>query len=451
MLKKVRVAYWMLTGFIKKHTRLLILGVAIGVGGALAAPKLFSLIPKPKPTEKIAVVGRPTLAQLPLFIQNQISFGLTAITPSGEATPSLARSFRVEENGKRFIFTLRDDITWHDGKPLTASEVNYKFSDVKTIVNSDHEIAFELKEPFAPFPTLVSQPLFRQERSRVFPGRILLLGTGPMRVKKLSRNGPYITQIELKSADETRLYRFYNNQEAAILAFKLGEVDEILELSSPGELANWPNTAIEEKIHEDRYVALFFNTQDSNFASKSIRQALTYAIRNKPQDNTRALSPINPNSWAYNPQVKPYEFNLEQAKQLIEKETEGTGNFNPTIELTTTLPYLEIAEDIKEEWAKLGVQTTIKVATYLPENFQALLIAQEIPPDPDQYSLWHSTQSTNLTRYNSPKVEKLLEDGRQTLEKKERMQIYQDFQRFLVEDSPAAFLFHHRTYTVKRA
>jgi peptide/nickel transport system substrate-binding protein len=206
-----------------------------------------------------------------------------------------------------------------------------------------------------------------------------------------------------------------------------------------------------EVIHPNRYVAVFFNTEDSYLADKQFRQALTYAIPIKPEGETRSISPINSNTWAYNPQVKPYKYDLESAKRLLTSVKEEMDSFDPTIEITTTLPHLESAELIKEEWLKLGISSAVKVTSYLPEDFQVLLIAQEIPPDPDQYSLWHSTQATNITKYNSPKVDKLLEDGRQTLDKKERILIYHDFQRFLVEDVPAAFLFNHRTFTVTRS
>ncbi|OGY21441.1 MAG: hypothetical protein A3A65_00275 [Candidatus Chisholmbacteria bacterium RIFCSPLOWO2_01_FULL_49_14] len=451
MLKKIRFAYWMLRGFFKRHNKLLFIAIFAGLVSALLVPKIFSLLPKTEPLKKIAIIGKPILSELPLFIQNQISYGLTSITPSGEAQPSLAKSMSIEEDGRRYRFVLRDDLFWHDGKPFKADDVNYNFSDVTITVVSDTEVVFDLKEPFSPFPTVVSQPLFRSSRSSLFPGRRALLGLGPMRVKNIVRNAQYITELSIKSDQDSLLYRFYNNQEAAVTAFKLGEVDEILELSSPGELVNWPNTIVSEVIHPDRYVALFFNVEDPNLSSKSLRQALTYAIPDKGSESVRAVSPINPDSWAHNPQVKPYDYDPEAAKRLLDSEREQGNSIPQVIELTTTLPYLDIAENIKEVWSTLGINTTMKVATFLPENFQVLLIAQEIPPDPDQYSLWHSTQQTNLTRYNSPKVDKLLEDGRQTIDKKERILIYQDFQRFLVEDSPAAFLFHHRTFTITRS
>ena len=86
----------------------------------------------------------------------------------------------------------------------------------------------------------------------------------------------------------------------------------------------------------------------------------------------------------------------------------------------------------------------------MPAEFQVLITGQIIPPDPDQYVFWHSTQSTNLAKYVNPKVDKLLEEGRITLDEEKRQGIYRDFQRFLLEDPPAIFIRHITTYSVIR-
>jgi peptide/nickel transport system substrate-binding protein len=63
----------------------------------------------------------------------------------------------------------------------------------------------------------------------------------------------------------------------------------------------------------------------------------------------------------------------------------------------------------------------------------------------------HSTQNTtNITHLNNPRIDKLLEDGRKTLDLNLRKSIYSDFQRFLVEEVPAIFLFYPETYTLTR-
>ncbi len=96
------------------------------------------------------------------------------------------------------------------------------------------------------------------------------------------------------------------------------------------------------------------------------------------------------------------------------------------------------------------VKVEVKIINSIESDFQAILIAQQIPLDPDQHALWHSTQDTNISRYSELKIDKLLEDGRKISDFDKRQEIYQDFQRFLVEDSPAIFLQHPVTYTIER-
>ena len=91
----------------------------------------------------------------------------------------------------------------------------------------------------------------------------------------------------------------------------------------------------------------------------------------------------------------------------------------------------------------------IKEEKAITDNFQALLAVDKIPPDPDQYGFWHSTQTkTNLTKFKDVKIDKLLEDARTTQDEETRKNLYHDFQRFLVEDAPVALLYHPYKYQV---
>jgi len=81
-----------------------------------------------------------------------------------------------------------------------------------------------------------------------------------------------------------------------------------------------------------------------------------------------------------------------------------------------------------------------------------LLSAQDIPIDPDQYIFWHSTQAnTNITGLVNAKIDKLLEDGRMEQDQEKRKKIYIDFQKRLVDELPALFLYYPTSYTVTRA
>ena len=86
--------------------------------------------------------------------------------------------------------------------------------------------------------------------------------------------------------------------------------------------------------------------------------------------------------------------------------------------------------------------------------FQVYLGDFTVPKDPDQYMLWHSDQESNITKFRSLRIDKLLEDGRKTVAVKERKRIYDDFQKYLLDDAvidtPASFLYFPYTYTLKR-
>ena len=122
-----------------------------------------------------------------------------------------------------------------------------------------------------------------------------------------------------------------------------------------------------------------------------------------------------------------------------------------SINIATIPVLLGQAEKIAANWRDLGIAVNVQVVSSVPDSFDTFLAVLDIPQDPDQYSLWHSSQDvTNISNYKNPRIDKLLEDGRTVTNLSERKKIYLDFQRFLIEDSPAAFLYHPISYTIVR-
>ncbi len=78
-------------------------------------------------------------------------------------------------------------------------------------------------------------------------------------------------------------------------------------------------------------------------------------------------------------------------------------------------------------------------------NFEMLLYEVETSTDPDQYNLWHSLKinypDLNLSGYEYDRVDILLEEGRQSNNRNTRKQKYDLFQKYLVADAPAIFLY----------
>lgn len=443
LIKKLRFLIRFLSAVIRKQYKLVILGLFLGIISYLFLPKLAKLInilPLPQRTIKIGLVGQYFVDNLPEEVLNEISYGLTKISDNNEVVPLLCEDWNVNDEGKTFVFNIKKDkLFWHDNKVFEIKDINYNFKDIPFSF-LDNKISFFLKEPFSPFPIVLSKPLFKRG----------LIGLGEYKVKKIVKNGKYVGSILLshfkKSNMPDKLFRFYKSENELKTGFNLGEINKINKFFNLEGISIGNSVKISKSIMKNAYLGVFFNTSLPTFSDKAFRQALAYAIP-KESGESRALGPLDPDSWAYNPDVKPYEQDMEKAKKLLGNEkVENKKNI-----VISTLPqYQEIAEQIKTSWGLIGIDSEIKIIFFVPEEFEVLLIAREISHDPDQYYFWHSTQPGNISNYKSPRIDKLLEDGRKTFDKEERKSIYFDFQRFLVEESPVIFLIHPTVYQVER-
>ncbi len=439
---KFRVVRWFLSGLLKKHYSWILISFIASVFAAIVFISFYPLVaPIINPhKERVAVVGDYTPSTLPLSIQSLVSAGLTSVTIEGSPSASLALSWEANEDGKIYTFTINRDIIWHDGSSFLATDVNYNLKDAIVIPKDDETVEVRLNEQYVPLPVILSKPLFKKG----------LIGVGLYKIKSLKLNGDTIEFLELVPASKNlpiKIYKFYKTEEAAITAFKLGEVDIIEGLSDPSELKDWTTVNIEEKVLLNHYIGLFFNTQNPLFSDKEARQFIAIAtpsfFGNKP------IGPISPLSWAFYPTVKQYEQDLELSKNKLIDTPFATSSSQITISTFQNL--LPVAEKIQRDWSSIGINSTIRVENTIPYEFDVLLATQEIPPDPDQYPFWHSTQEhTNITNFADPRIDKLLEDGRVIRDSDERLKIYADFQRFLAEESPVAYLYYPRVYTVRR-
>ena len=444
LLRKGRLVFLIARELAHKYTKALALGFVSGLILSIGFLRLFPLIKQQWfiPIDRIGVVGEFTPATLPLSIQEYISEGLTTISPDGTVAPGLATSWTATDSGKTFIFTLRRDAVWQSGKKVTAADINYNIRNVVFSPIDQFTLRANLNAPYSAFSAVVAKPLFLNA----------LIGLGPYRVTNIRLHGDSVVYLKLlatgDAAQHEREYRFYNTEAEAILAYKLGEVNEIDDVSTPGDLAHWGTSTVTAQTNYNRIISVYFNVTDPGLSDKSVRQALASAIPYR-SDVERAYSPLSKLSWAYSDKIKKYSFDMAAAKKLFGDSKEGSSSAHLTI--STFAPYLSDAQTIASSWTTLGIPTDVRVENSVPDNYQVLLSAQDVPPDPDQYPLWHSTQgATNITKYANVKIDKLLEDGRQELDINKRKAIYADFQRYLTEDAPAAFLYYAKSYTIVR-
>ncbi|OGM13316.1 hypothetical protein A3D84_01135 [Candidatus Woesebacteria bacterium RIFCSPHIGHO2_02_FULL_42_20] len=426
--------------FISRYKALFLVSFIFGalvfiVAGAVLPGILSSKI------DRIGMAGKFTVEDIPYSIQRILSRGLTKLKANGEIEPDLAVSWETPDKGKTWIFHLAQNIRWNDNTPLISRDLNYNFSDVEIQFPDDQTVVFTLSTPYSPFPTIVSKPVFKRG----------LLGSSNWQVDKLTLTGNFIQALAIRdNRGRRKIYKFYPTEDQTKLAYRLAEVDVIEDLIDPSPLNSWPMTQTRQRVNDSRIVVIFLNTTDSLLADKSIRQALAYSI-DKRTFGVRAISPISSSSWSFNPQVKSYDQDVVRAKEIITDYLKTKDDKRIEVKLASYPSLLGVAEKISQDWEKIGVSTSVQVSSITPVAYQAFLAIYDIPSDPDQYAVWHSTQvETNITKYASPRIDKLLEDGRTELEFANRKKIYLDFQRFLLEDSPAIFLYYPEYYTIER-
>ncbi len=432
----------LVTTFILRFKVILVLGVAFGILTFLALRFLLPIFFEKK-IERIGKTGRYAPTELPISVLGLVSEGLTRIDTDGSAKPGLAESWETMDGGKEWRFHLKSNLAWQDGSKITSADISYNFEDVQIQRPDASTVVFKLASPFSPFPGVVAKPVFKKG----------LLGVGEWRVTDLSLAGTYVDVLTMVNKEGNRkVFKFFPTEDRVKLAYKLGEIDEIDDVIDPTPFTTWKTTEVKSAANEERYVGVFFNTLDDSLKDKNLRQALTYAINKDKLGYKRAYGPLSPNSWAYNPQTKPYDYDPERAKELIKesKLLSDDQKANLKIKIVTTLPLLSVAEKIAIDWKAIGVITTVSVTQSIPSDFQAFLAIYDIPPDPDQYSTWHPQGAANISHYTNTRIGKLLEDGRLELDQEKRKKIYFDFQRFLVEDGPVAFLYHPVSYTILR-
>jgi peptide/nickel transport system substrate-binding protein len=81
-----------------------------------------------------------------------------------------------------------------------------------------------------------------------------------------------------------------------------------------------------------------------------------------------------------------------------------------------------------------------------PRKFDAALTVWDIPGDPDQYWLWHSTQieegGLNYAGWRSEEVDDLLQKARSITNETERKALYGRFQEIYADEAPSLLLYY---------
>ncbi len=311
------------------------------------------------------------------------------------------------------------------------------------------------------------------------------IGTGPYVFSKLQKdNLNQIQSYQISSNDkfydsrpyiDTIVFKFYDSENSMISAYNSNDIQNLSSLSPQ----NLNKLKFKQRININelkapRYFGIFFNqSQNAILASKNVRLALNHATNKQEIIDSVAngkgsaiYSPLIETVLDVGQDITKYTFDINQAKSILAADgwtstdsegylLKGRNSARLTIHMTTsTLPDLvQIANILKEQWKKVGVELVIDtLATPQLQQvikdraYQSLLFGEILDLDPDPFSFWDSSQTQklglNLSLYSNKTADGLLQDARQSLNPLERAKKYDDFQKIVISDAPAVFLYN---------
>jgi peptide/nickel transport system substrate-binding protein len=381
--------------------------------------------------------------------------GLTQLDPSGTLVPALATEWAISDDGTVYDFHLRRDVTWHDGAPLTATDVAFTIQALqdpdyagdanlaelwrRVLVEQvdAYTVRFTLEEPFPSFlfyTTIGVMPahlLSDVPAAQVPTHRFSTenpVGTGPFMVEAILpdrvvlASNPDYWDSPVGFLDRLEFW-FYAGEEALLTDQARGDIHGF-HPTEPGTLASAverPDLQIYSALSAG-YGIVYLNLQRDSvpfLQEKEVRQALLYAMdRQTLIDGAMAGqglvagSPIPPAMWAHDAGVREYRYDPERAIGLLDasgwldsdgdrmRDKEGQG-LAFSLLTSDDAAMVQMAEQMAEYWREVGVDAEVhpvgaeEIATLIRDrDFDAALVEVGLTADPDPYPLWHSTQAS---------------------------------------------------------
>ncbi|EKD78776.1 MAG: hypothetical protein ACD_41C00268G0001, partial [uncultured bacterium] len=320
--------------------------------------------------------------------------------------------------------------TWHDGQPLTASDVlftiqaiqdpNYQ-SPLETSLRGvtvekidEYTITLTLEEPFAPFLSSLTFGILPEhiwyDAYKISPQNITLseyntrpVGSGPFMFDTLKKDAsgilksyqlkPYENYYGARPYLEKLTFYFHSDQTSALSSLQQKQVDGLAFVAPEQKTALQKKTRTlnYHRLQLPQYTAIFFNQEHSDvLAEDAVRQALVWGVDRTSIINDALdgegeplYTPILPGYLGYNTAVEKYGFDLEKGKQILEE----AGWVMPAGELyrkkddqvlefgiaTVNLPeFLATLKVLQDNWTAMGIKTNVNV--YEPADIQEQIV-----------------------------------------------------------------------------
>jgi peptide/nickel transport system substrate-binding protein len=444
---------------------------------------------------------------------NIYASGLVAYDPKTlQPIPNMAESWDVSPDGKTYTFHLRKDLKWSDGTPLTAQDFEWTYQQASNPANKfpyldnfkdivsfkaldDNTLQTTLDaatctglfvaDPVTPLPKHIWEKLDWTDPTKNPEIQNPTVISGPFSLKEWKRddhatfasNNSFFRGAPYMATDTVRIVPSTSVQ---FQMLKSGEID-----SAPVSAADYAEAKKVNILKEydwdpasSPYTFMGFNLRRPFLQDVEVRHALSYAIpRQAIADKVfnglakPTYADIAPSSWAYNPDVPKYDYNMDTAKATLAKagyKLDANGKLLDKSGKPATLKIYynqgnqqreQIATIAQQQFKELGIDATV---TGL--EFQAYLDFLSKPPfdydmwvggwdttlDPYfDYQIWaeSSIPDLNMGSYVNKQVETLFnQSNTPPCDTASRKKVFQQIQQTIASDSPYIFLVYNLGY-----
>lgn len=373
----------------------------------------------------------------------------------GKLVGDMAQSMTIDATAKQYTLILKENLKWHDGRPLTADDVVFTYKliqnpdaksplfsswqGVKVEAKDARTVTFTLPNVLTSFPYSLTNGIVPKHMLESVPMAGLRsssfntaapVGSGPFKWETVEVRGtgpddreerigllpnpdyyagaPKLQQFIIRTfRDETRLLKsFHNNEINAIVGLR--GLPEGIEKENGVRVYSAPVTAA---------VMVFFKTTQEPLKDVKVRQALTRAvdtpsiIKNLGYPAIKVDSPFLRNQLSYDPKRAQLGKDIEQANKLLDeagwkRDQDGVRSKDGK-PLTFRLyaqnnpEFARVLESLQKAWREIGIEVKVDQPGEIDfksivtlQNYDALLYGISLGTDPDVFAYWHSSQAS---------------------------------------------------------
>jgi ABC-type transport system substrate-binding protein len=417
---------------------------------------------------------------------------LVALDASGALKPYLAQSISPNSDYTKWTITVRPNVVFHDGSPLTAAAVKTNLDAVRAAaltqaaltniasvdVTDPMTVVVSMKSPWVTFPLYVAA-----QTGVVVEPRTLLagnaqthpVGTGPFVFKEWVpgdhytstknphywRPGlPYLDQITFKTIIDPQS-RENSLKSGTVDMMHSADTQNLVDIQGNPSFVTIDDT---KQTFEPEMNFTMLNTAVPPLDDIRVRQALAYAIDKKKVIDT-IFNGVPPESFGPYVQGSPYygptgypDFNLSKAQSLVKQYQAEKGPISFQYGTINTPKALEGTQLVQAMWKQAGIQVSIVqveqsqfIVNAVEGKYQAYTWRQFSTPDPDgNYVWWNSNTALpvgqfapNFARNKDPQIDQNLAIGRTSTDPSARAAAYRAIAQRLGADIP--YLWTNRT------